>query len=114
MYLFIYLLSPKLYCGILDNLSLYINFKAFTLLNFLISEIVILVLWKYILPQKKAKDLINTYSENKYDIPLSKMTLIENSKLYEYKLVLKEFNLAKNKDEIEIEKLSGYLLIKNK
>ena len=63
---------------------------------------------------KKAKDLINTYSENKYDIPLSKMTLIENSKLYEYKLVLKEFNLSKKKDEIEIEKLSGYLLIKNK
>tara|TARA_Y100001968_G_scaffold330419_1_gene382229 strand:+ start:2677 stop:4095 length:1419 start_codon:yes stop_codon:yes gene_type:complete len=63
---------------------------------------------------KKAKDLINTYSENKYDIPLTKMTLIENSELYEYKLVLKEFNLSKKKDEIKIEKLSGYLLIKNK
>ena len=63
---------------------------------------------------KKAKDLINTYSENKFDIPLTKMTLIENSELYEYKLVLKEFNLSKKKDEIEIEKLSGYLLIKNK
>jgi len=45
---------------------------------------------------------------------LTKMTLIENSELYEYKLVLKEFNLSKKKDEIEIEKLSGYLLIKNK
>lgn len=64
--------------------------------------------------KEKTQDLINTYSESKNDIPLSKMTLTETSEFYEYKLVFKEFNISKKEEEIKIQKLSGYLLIKNK